>query len=60
MCPDPQFRFLGGWWSPCLTCGRLAWNHEQPDPLADLRNQIHAAQLGLGPEVYPPVMRKEV
>jgi ribosomal protein L37E len=45
-CPDPAFKWNGSTWSFCTRCGRAAWDHEQSDPLADLRNvrnQVHAS-----------------
>ncbi len=56
-CTDPRFRWLGVWWSPCLTCGALAWTHPQADPLADIRNTIERALSGESAEKHPPVMR---
>jgi hypothetical protein len=58
-CTDPDFRWVDecGWWSPCASCGRVAWEHEQADPLADLRNQ-YTMYLNHGhPRDYPPAMR---
>lgn len=57
MCQRPDFVWIGGWWSPCTACGRLAWDHEQADPLADVHNHIEAARTGRGPQTCPPVMR---
>jgi hypothetical protein len=56
-CPDPYFEYIGGWWSPCLYCGRLAWDHPQADPLQDLRNTIKAAEQNLPYHQFPPTMR---
>lgn len=58
-CTDPQFRYIAvpGWWSPCLTCGELAWSHPRADPLADLRNTMRLARYGGTSEDYPPTMR---
>jgi hypothetical protein len=58
-CAEPRFVWLPERqrWSPCQTCRRLAWHHEQADPAADLANiKIIWAQQ-LPPENYPPVMR---
>ena len=65
-CPTPNFEWYAdaesnpeqGWWGPCTECGRRAWDHEQADPLQDLRNTIALAQNpGLRREHYPPTMR---
>jgi len=61
LCPDPAFVFdhTRQCWSACVRCGRLAWTHEQSDPMADLRNFIAAAHRGEDhPNPHtPPVMR---
>jgi len=38
-CPTPTSSWIAtaGVWSACTSCGRLAWDHEQADPLADIR-----------------------
>lgn len=56
-CPDPKFQWISRWWSPCVHCGRLAWAHEQADPLQDLKNSIMIAEFSLRDEDYPPTMR---
>ncbi len=59
-CPVPEFRFnhLAKWWEACVHCGRLAWDHEQADPLQDIRNQAKMLSEGGYPWQYPPVMRR--
>jgi hypothetical protein len=56
-CPDPRFEWLGEAWSPCVECGRLAWDHEQADPTADIRTVMREAA-DAKPWQHPPVMRK--
>lgn len=56
ICPEPRFQYIGGWWSPCTQCGQLAWDHEQADPLQDLRNQIRVTAERLDPADFPPHM----
>lgn len=51
-CPNPEFAWTGVAWSACIRCGRLAWSHEQADPVADVRN------LWRGGDHDPPVMRR--
>lgn len=60
-CPAPEFRYLPerGVWSACVHCRRLAWSHEQADPLADLRI-MHAAGPDWDPSRHPPVMRPAI
>ena len=37
-CPRPEFVWVHHrrTWTACLRCSRLAWDHEQADPLADI------------------------
>lgn len=51
-CLAPKFEYNGSWgvWGSCQTCGRVAWDHEQADPLADIRAVITAKHT-------PPAMR---
>lgn len=56
-CPVPEFVWLGIFWSPCIRCDRLAWDHEQADPLADLRNHLYQHYHGLPPGSFAPTMR---
>lgn len=51
-----MFRWLGSAWSRCERCDRLAWDHEQSDPIADIRNALYAAAHGHSTQRYPPVM----
>lgn len=39
LCPAPEFVWARHRraWTACLKCGRLAWDHEQADPLADIQ-----------------------
>jgi len=52
VCADPAFEWVAerGWWSACTNCGRLAWDHEQADPLADMRDVLAGSNT-------PPNMR---
>lgn len=56
-CAQPHFPFdaMRGWYLACTACGRLAWDHEQADPLADIRNTVREMHDGL--PTSPPVMR---
>ncbi len=56
-CTQPHFEWLGGGWSACTACGRLAWDHEQADPLQDIRNMLRERP-GDDPTKYPPAMRE--
>jgi 5-methylcytosine-specific restriction endonuclease McrA len=58
-CEAPEFVWQGQWWSACVRCHRLAWDHEQADPLEDTRNFIRAIGEGLPLGSFPPVMRKQ-
>lgn len=57
ICPEPEFVFdeQRNWWSPCIACGRIAWDHEQADPVADMQGAISAGFTR--PWERPPVMR---
>jgi len=55
-CPDPAFQWLGIFWSPCLVCGRLAWAHEQADPLRDIGNYKWGLLNGVTMDRFPPTM----
>lgn len=57
-CRDPRFTWLGPYWSPCQSCGRLAWDHEQADPLQDVRNYLEQISRGLDGSHFPPTMRE--
>lgn len=59
VCMHPRFEFLEepGVWSQCLACGRLAWDHEQADPLADIRNYMQMRFDDGTSRDYPPTMR---
>ena len=48
-CADPGFTWIEEHqhWSACTQCGRLAWAHEQADPLADIRNVVRNLGTGL-------------
>lgn len=38
-CQAPEFAQIAhGVWGVCIRCQRLAWEHEQADPLADILN----------------------
>jgi hypothetical protein len=54
-CPDPVFvyNYILKHWTTCIPCGRPAWDHEQADPLADMRNYL-AELRGAAP--IPPAM----
>lgn len=54
-CLAPEFVWVAerGVWTACVECGRLAWDHEQADPLADLQ----AAMAGRAGADSPPTMR---
>ncbi len=58
-CPDPHFTFDETLqvWGSCETCGRLAWYHEQADPLQDMRNSIIMYRDGRHPREFPPAMK---
>ncbi len=51
-CLTPSFEWNNTWgvWGTCQSCARLAWDHEQADPLADIRAHITNKH-------RPPVMR---
>lgn len=42
LCSEPAFNWLEECevWSACINCGRLAWDHEQADPVADIKDFI--------------------
>ncbi len=58
-CGNPRFVFdqASRTWGPCLECGRLAWSHEQADPLADMANAAAVARGEAQACDVPPVMR---
>jgi len=60
-CPRPEFPFdsTRQCWLHCVRCGRLAWDHEQADPLADLRAYVRQIQQHGNPipAEQPPTMR---
>jgi hypothetical protein len=58
---QPRFEFIEdrGYWSECRTCGRLAWDHEQADPLADIRNHLRVWVDGDSTRDYPPTMTQQ-
>jgi hypothetical protein len=51
-CPEPEFGRRGQTWTACQQCGRLAWDHEQSDPLEDIRNVMRRLD-------KPPAMLSE-
>lgn len=58
-CAYPDFTWIPaeGCWSACHHCGRLAWEHEQADPLADMYATAHMWTTGTHPSYYPPAMK---
>jgi hypothetical protein len=57
-CDNPEFEWIGIWWSPCLKCGKLAWDHEQSDPLQDIFNFKEMHKYNIHPSQFPPVMKE--
>lgn len=58
-CPSPEFTFDGHVWSACVHCRRLAWSHEQADPMADITRTARALEAGgYDPSELPPTMRQ--
>ncbi len=58
-CHNPAFtwRPAFGSYSPCTSCGRLAWDHEQCDPVADVARHYAWYNSGDDGPPPPPVMR---
>jgi hypothetical protein len=57
-CSTPEFVFNGLNWPECVHCLRLAWDHEQADPMADIRATAAAMASGsYNPRDYPPIMK---
>lgn len=61
-CEHPNFVYDAehGWWGKCTECFRTAWNHEQAQPMEDIRRYIQALADGTSEDEaqrVPPFMK---
>lgn len=66
-CNNPHFEWNAKkhYYGPCTSCGNLAWDHPQADPVADIKNTMRWISDNLWtstnemPIPAAPVMRDE-